>query len=751
MKISFPAIIFVLLFLVPIARGTGLPASLLSARPTGAPTLSVAGFAKIDTTLQAQGTVRIFVRMIAPADRPAGFVSEQSLRSASAINSQRAAINKTQSTVLSRLSQKHASTAKRFNFIPYMALEVDQNDFLALTSSPEIDHIQEDIPVRPALDLSVPLMGGINGTFQGFSGTGQTVAILDTGVDKTHPFLQEKVIAEACFSTTNSQSSAVCTSGSTLPGSGANCSSSIDGCDHGTHVAGIAAGKGDTYSGVARDATIIAVQVFSSFPASVCEGEPCVMSWSSDQVAAMEHIYDLKDTYNIAAVNMSLGGGTYSSYCDNAYSAVKAAIDALRSVGIATVIASGNDSSTTGISFPACISSAVSVGAATISDNVASYSNSAAILSLLAPGSSILSSVPGGTFESWNGTSMATPHVAGAWAVMKSAKPGATVDEILSALSSTGKGVTDYRNAIIKPRIQLDAAVRRLLPLSPAGDFDGDSKADPGVWRSNAGSWFMILSDSADTDTIYWGSATDKPVPGDYDADGKTDIAVWRPANGAWLINPSSTSVTTRTYWGGPGDIPVARDYDGDGKTDIAIWRPSSGAWAINLSATGVTMKKYFGSPSDIPVPADYDGDSLVDIAIWRPATGAWIITSSKTGIVSTKYSGDPNDIPVPGDYDGDGKADIAIWRPSTGKWVMLPSSTGISLSTYFGSPSDIPLPMDYDGDGKTDIAIWRSGTGTLIAKYSSIQQVMSTQLGTSLDKPIPGYYLPYLFIKGEL
>lgn len=90
----------------------------------------------------------------------------------------------------------------------------------------------------------------------GLFGVGQTVAILDTGVEKTHPFLMGKVVSEACYSTNNADLSSerpVCPGGvtnSTAPGSGVNCA--ISGCDHGTHVAGIVGGKGATFSGSPR-------------------------------------------------------------------------------------------------------------------------------------------------------------------------------------------------------------------------------------------------------------------------------------------------------------------------------------------------------------------------------------------------------------------------------------------------------------------------------------------------------------------
>jgi subtilisin family serine protease len=161
-------------------------------------------------------------------------------------------------------------------------------------------------------------------------------------------------------------------------------------------VAGIVAGKATpltinsrnfTISGVAPGAKLIAVQVFSRFDnAEFCgSSAPCVLTYTSDQIAALEYIYSLRNSYAIAAVNMSLGGGGYTAPCDS--SSRKAIIDQLRGANIATVIASGNNGYTNGISAPACISSAVSVGATTtqysglLVDQVASFSNSASFLS----------------------------------------------------------------------------------------------------------------------------------------------------------------------------------------------------------------------------------------------------------------------------------------------------------------------------------------------------------------------------------
>jgi subtilisin family serine protease len=153
---------------------------------------------------------------------------------------------------------------------------------------------------------------------------------------------------------------------------------------------------------------------------------------------------------------------------------MKAAIDLLRSVGIATIVASGNAGYTDSTSSPGCISSAISVGSVGYDDTsvwIAESSNRASWLSLYAPGVTIVSagfgdqsdgSVADGGWTAKSGTSQAAPHVAGAWAVMREKAPSATVDDILTALQSTGIDVPDDANTFVKRRIQVSAAIEQI-------------------------------------------------------------------------------------------------------------------------------------------------------------------------------------------------------------------------------------------------------------------------------------------------
>jgi hypothetical protein len=253
-----------------------------------------------------------------------------------------------------------------------------------------------------------------------------------------------------------------------------------------------------------------------------------------------------------------------------------------------------------------------------------------------------------------------------------------------------------------------------------SGDFDGDGRADLGVYRGSTGQWFIAQS-SAGVLQQSWGAPSlgDLPVPGDYDGDGKTDIAVFRLANGQWYILRSSGGSLPAIAWGSPalGDMPVAADFDGDNRADIAVYRQSSGEWFIRLSGGGIRQMQW-GAPSlgDMPVARDYDGDGRADVGVYRPTSGQWLIARSMAGPVSINW-GAPSlgDTPVPADYDGDGKADIAIARQQTGDWIILRSTGGSTISNWgFG---DTRVPADYDGNGRAEIGIWQSSVGAWLIR----------------------------------
>ncbi len=422
-------------------------------------------FRQLEAESAATGSVRVIVNLQM-------LWSPDPLLDSAARADQATTLDMQQDAVLAGLAGTDHRVTHRYSFVPYLALELGEDALVALEESGLAAAIQIDVADPVALDGTIPLINADDAWTAGYDGTGQVGAIRDTGVDGTHPFLAGKVVEEACFSLGND-----CPNGSTVQlgaGAGVNCTYSGD-CEHGTHVAGIAAGLAPPgSSGVAKDASIMAVQVFSRFDSAAdCGGSPvpCALSFSSDQLAGLERVYALRDTYDIASVNMSIGGGRYFGACDT--DSRKAAIDNLLAAGIATVISSGNSGYDDSTGKPGCISTAVTVASSTDADMRSSFSNTAPFVDLIAPGSAISSSIPGGGFASWDGTSMAAPHVAGAWAILKEAFPSATVSDVLTAFQTTGP-LIEVKSAPSEylPRIDVTAAIAGIVVTPPLANDD---------------------------------------------------------------------------------------------------------------------------------------------------------------------------------------------------------------------------------------------------------------------------------------
>lgn len=376
----------------------------------------------------------------------------------------RSSVERMQQNIMLQLEPHMLKNVRKYRSIPAMALWTDKQGMEALLSIPEVKKIHYDEAYFPLLEQSTSLINADVLWGLGYSGDGQTVVVMDTGIDLDHEFFDGKIVAEACFSTEDPgrDTNTLCPDESETqigPGAAMDCEGA-SGCGHGTHVAGIAVGSGPSLSGVAHGADIIAIQVFSKFndeedcsPGST----PCVRSFNSDMLMALEHVYeDLRHDFPIASINISIGGGSHTTAChDDIRSSI---INDLRSVNIATVIAAGNDGFTDAISAPACIPSAIAVGNTTKGDNVWASSNSSELVDLLAPGRSINASVMGGGYEEKTGTSMAAPHVAGAFALLRESNPDESVNEILNRLKRTGVMINDPKSGIEKPRVNLHRA-----------------------------------------------------------------------------------------------------------------------------------------------------------------------------------------------------------------------------------------------------------------------------------------------------
>lgn len=447
-----------------------LSAAVLAAALFGVPAMADDGIANVKSAgggsaaralaaKAAEGGARVIVTLAAPSSAPMGAMPLEDY------------IDSLQSRALDSLGWVNFNDIIRFQYSPAMAMAVDGARLQQLMESGNIAGVFEDTVNKAFLADSVPLIGGTAARANGAGGKGVSVAVLDTGVDAAHPFLQGNVIAEACFSTTGQQGqtkllSACPGGGKAEVGAGAARPCSHESCSHGTHVAGIVAGKGANFTGVAPDAKLIGVQVFTQIESG---GRKAIGAMTSDIIGGLEWVYSVRDKYKVAAINMSLGGGRYNHACDTEGQPYAAVVKLLRDAGVAVIVASGNEGFTDSLASPACLSQAISVGALDNQDRVAGFSNSAPFLSLLAPGIDVAvgelsgrginSSVPGGAFARMPGTSMAAPHVAGAFAALKSVMPNATVDQLLAALKQGGKPVSDARNGLSVPRIRVDKAL----------------------------------------------------------------------------------------------------------------------------------------------------------------------------------------------------------------------------------------------------------------------------------------------------
>ncbi|MFD9522294.1 proprotein convertase P-domain-containing protein [Streptomyces sp. NPDC059979] len=473
-----------------------------------------------------------------------------------------------------------------FDALSLVTLKVDAGGLDKLTANPHVVSVTEDIPVPPTLNESVPLIGGDKAVAAGKTGAGTAIAILDTGVATKHPFFGNRVKTEACYSVNDDSygATSLCPNGTTEqqgPGSADSeagpCATMGNACSHGTHVAGIAAGDGTGISGapvrgVAPGADLIAIQVFSRFDSDDYCGEgasPCALSFTSSQIKGLEKVSALRTAgTKVAAANLSLGAGRWISEC--ASDPRNPIINNLLTQGVATVVAAGNNGYTDAVSAPGCVASAFTVGATTDNDQPADFTNRGPLLDYFAPGTSIGSSVPGGGYASLNGTSMATPHVSGALAILRQAFPTESMADIESRLDNTGKAIT-YTGGSTS-RIDVGKAIG-----GPAPEPAPDPKPRP----------TKVISEKTyaipDSPGILEAPITVSGVPGNASASMKVAVNLtheWRGQVRIDLIAPDGQRYPIRPV-GSEGSGTLNATYTVDAST-----APASGTWKLNVKDT---------------------------------------------------------------------------------------------------------------------------------------------------------------------
>lgn len=347
-----------------------------------------------------------------------------------------------QQDIIDAVDEREVKVLTRYEHIPFLFVNVSTlRGLYALANHPDVLRLHEDKSYEHQLAESLPLIKQPAVAASGNTGANTAVAVLDTGCDYTRSDFGScseagaagcKVAFAKDFTTDDYQA---------------------DDNGHGTNVSAIVLG-------VAPATKVLALDVF----------ETTGLANTSVILAAVDWSIKNRTTYNIAAMNLSLGGGSSNTLCST--SAFASALANARSAGVVPVVASGNGALTGALAIPACVPAAVSVGAVydsnaggfnfsgcsdrtTASDQVACFSNSASFLSLLAPGAPITA----GGFRML-GTSQAAPHVAGALAVMRAAFPGESVNASIARLTDSGSQVRDARNGITKRRLDLQAALK---------------------------------------------------------------------------------------------------------------------------------------------------------------------------------------------------------------------------------------------------------------------------------------------------
>ncbi|MCH7335891.1 S8 family serine peptidase [Acinetobacter sp. NIPH 2699] len=350
-------------------------------------------------------------------------------------------------------------TLREFNGLPLGLYRIQDRETLAkVLNDPSVKGVYPNRKNAPTTMQSLPLINQPQAVTNGFTGEGTSVVVIDTGVNYKH--------ADFGCTAVNTPASTcrVIYSFDSAPDD-----NSLDDDGHGSNVSAIVAK-------VATKTKIIGIDAFRKVRS---QGQWASTAYDSDILAGINWAVNNAQSYNIKAVNLSLGvaGVKYTSECQN--SSYATAFANARAAGVVPVVASGNDAFADGISSPACVAGAVRVGAVydtniggvswgnpvkcsdptTAADKVTCFSNGGSLITLLAPGAMITA---GG--DTQGGTSQAAPHVAGAIALLRAngVSSTETIDQTINRLKVTGQPIKDTRTGLVFPRIDVFAATSGL-------------------------------------------------------------------------------------------------------------------------------------------------------------------------------------------------------------------------------------------------------------------------------------------------
>jgi subtilisin family serine protease len=576
---------------------------------------------EIRERIEAAGEAEVFVML---ATRPVAAGQELAAR--------RRAVAEAGGTVLAALSPQHVRVQRRFAYVSGFTATVTAQGLEQLLANPLVVGVDPPRYGSAALAQSVPQIRADAVHQRDDQGEGVTVAVLDTGTDPTHPDLVGSIIKQQCFCSDH------CCPDGTTEQSGPG--SAISGHVHGIHVTGIIVSKGVVApTGVAPDAKVVAVKVLDDFARGLL----------SDWIAGLDWI--AANLSEVQAINMSLeSDAQYAAYCDDADGYTRAfaqVLEVLRARGTLTFVASGNFELHDGMAAPACVSSAVAVGAVTKHDTVAAYSDADSALDLLAPGGApswptpdpypegIKSTGLGHSTAILYGTSMAAPHATGTAALLLSLDPTLNADALEGILKSTGVPLLDGRNGLIFPRLDALAAMNAVVNANTPA-FTATSTAAATNTPTCTPTQTLALTATETRTPTRTATATATP----------TDTPTATPTETA-TPSPTSTPTETPTYTATATDTPTA---------------------TATATPTDTPMDTPTSTPTDTPTdtptqtptatPTAIATDTPTDTPTETP-TDTPITTSTPTSTPTDTAVPTPTVVPCVGDCNGDGQVTV--------------------------------------------------------------------------------------------
>lgn len=442
--------------------------------------------------------------------RVAGGWNAKNLRIPAKAAEQRGRVAEAKQQLLRKYPDATRIADRDYEHIPYFMVTLNEHTLRRMLDDDQVTSIEENSAFQRTLVQSTGIIKSAELKALGYDGTGQTIAIIDDGVAGDHAFFGNRVKEDfaACFSgwpnppdQPGDTPATLCPNGQTTQ-YGVNSAEpcSLSECRHGTEVAGVAAGKHPTdpaFFGVAPGANILPIQVYSYTGSS----NQHTVATRGNVLKALEYLArpDVRAAYNIAAANLSLAlpDAFEQQSCINNNPSLEDAATALHALGTAVIAGAGNEN-TQVPKVPACLTNVISVGATLDNDVKASYSDSPPYLDFFAPGGKFVnnqvppgegietSSLPLNTYVESAGTSLAAPHVAGAFAVLRDVSEQATVTMIENALKTTGVTVPGYQAKRID--VQAARAALDMTPPTAPGAFSATGNSSGGVtigWQAS--------------------------------------------------------------------------------------------------------------------------------------------------------------------------------------------------------------------------------------------------------------------------